>query len=337
MTYILFFIGILCGFLPWLILYCCYIQPRLKLRIDRNEQLIQEEQNARDQLEELREQTKRELQERALSLQDIKAEIIRYQDQKENLLANIEDIRSQAQITADAIYEKSYALMEAAFEQSAERLGEQYQEDAQLYQQEYLAMLQDLAKSFVIELEEKKVEIANAQSTLDDLQSKVWSAVMANKRALEIQEQANFYRLNLSKEDKEEIIRLKSILPYLKDKEALNKVIWKVYYEKPYTDLVGRVIGLKVRPGIYKITNLENQMCYIGQSTNVAERWRQHIKRGLGAETPTRNKLYPALAEFGVENFSFELIEECPVELLDEREDYWQNFYGAKEYGYSIK
>jgi hypothetical protein len=36
-------------------------------------------------------------------------------------------------------------------------------------------------------------------------------------------------------------------------------------------------------------------MCYVGQAANISERWRQHIKRGVGAETATRNKLYPAM------------------------------------------
>jgi hypothetical protein len=49
-------------------------------------------------------------------------------------------------------------------------------------------------------------------------------------------------------------------------------------------------------------------MCYVGQAANVAERWRQHIKRGLGAEAPTRNKLYPAMAQYGVETFTFALL-----------------------------
>ena len=69
----------------------------------------------------------------------------------------------------------------------------------------------------------------------------------------------------------------------------------------------------------------------------MADRWKQHIKRGLGAEAPTRNKLYPAMVEFGVENFSFELIEESVRSLLDERVDYWQDYFKAKEFGYSIK
>ena len=70
---------------------------------------------------------------------------------------------------------------------------------------------------------------------------------------------------------------------------------------------------------------------------NIADRWKQHIKRGIGAETPTRNKLYPAMLAIGVENFSFEVIEECSRDQLDAREDYWQDYFKAKEFGYSIK
>lgn len=78
-------------------------------------------------------------------------------------------------------------------------------------------------------------------------------------------------------------------------------------------------------------------MCYVGQAANLAERWKQHIKRGLGADPVTKNKLYPAMKVIGVENFSFEVIEECERSKLDEREDYWQDFFKAKEFGYSIK
>jgi group I intron endonuclease len=78
-------------------------------------------------------------------------------------------------------------------------------------------------------------------------------------------------------------------------------------------------------------------MCYVGQAVNIADRWKQHIKRGLGAETPTKNKLYPAMTEFGVENFTFEIIEECDKAQLNDREDYWQEYFKAKEFGYSIK
>lgn len=44
------------------------------------------------------------------------------------------------------------------------------------------------------------------------------------------------------------------------------------------------------------------------------------------------------MKKFGVENFTFQVIEIVTNRsLLDEREDYWQDFYKAKEFGYSIK
>ena len=149
--------------------------------------------------------------------------------------------------------------------------------------------------------------------------------------------QKDYYRLQLSVEDVEEIQKIRSITPYLRSAEPINKVIWKVYYEKPYTDLIGRVVGTGRHTGIYKITNLENGMCYVGQAVDIASRWGQHIKRGIGAEAPTRNKLYPAMLAIGIENFTFEIVEECSSAKLNEREDYWQDFYHAKDFGYSIK
>ena len=170
-----------------------------------------------------------------------------------------------------------------------------------------------------------------------ELRISVGAAVEANKRAYAIEMESQFYCLQLSEQDLNEIEKLREIIPYLRDPESLNKVIWKIYYEKPYTDLVGRVIGSNVKTGIYKITNINNQMCYVGQAVNIAERWRQHIKRGMGAETPTKNKLYPVMLQEGVQNFTFEIIEECDRTALNDREDYWQDYFKAKEFGYSIK
>ena len=149
--------------------------------------------------------------------------------------------------------------------------------------------------------------------------------------------QKDFYRLQIDELALEDIQELKDVMKKLNQPEVLGKLIWKVYYEKAYTDLCGRLFTKPVM-GIYMITNLKNEMCYVGQAVNIQERWRQHIKRAIGAETPTQNKLYPAMAKFGAENFTFQVIEEITDRnLLDEREDYWQDFYKAKEFGYSIK
>jgi hypothetical protein len=50
---------------------------------------------------------------------------------------------------------------------------------------------------------------------------------------------------------------------------VLSKLIWTQYFQKQMTDLCNRVFGKKQLCGIYKITNLITEECYIGQSVNI--------------------------------------------------------------------
>lgn len=256
---------------------------------------------------------------------------------KEEILSNIATLQKQAEESSNALYEKGYELANEKMSQAAETMSHKYREMEESFKRDYLNTLEECANSFQQQIADKQAELAEVDAQLIDLTSKLTSAVEAAKRAEELRIKQDFYRLQLSQVDIDEIARLREVTPYLRDSEPLNKVIWKVYYEKPYTDLIGRVVGTGVHTGIYKITNIENQMCYIGQAANIAERWKQHIKRGIGAETPTRNKLYPAMLELGVENFTFEIVEEVERSKLNDREDYWQEYFHAKDFGYSIK
>ena len=256
---------------------------------------------------------------------------------KEEILSNIATLQKQAEESANSLYEKSYELANEKMSQAAETMSNKYRQMEEVAKQEYYVMLEDCTHNFMEELHAKQKELVEVDTKLADLTAKLTSAVEAAKRAEELRIKQDFYRLQLSQADIDEIARLREVTPYLRDSEPLNKVIWKVYYEKPYTDLIGRVVGTGVHTGIYKITNIENQMCYIGQAANIADRWKQHIKRGIGADTPTRNKLYPAMLELGVENFTFEIVEEVERSELNDREDYWQEYFHAKDFGYSIK
>lgn len=272
-----------------------------------------------------------------IELLDLTKEYTDLTARKEEVIANIATLQKQAEEASNAIYEKSYELANEKMSSAAEAMSNRYKELEQAAEKEYLDTLKDCSTSFQQQILAKQTELDLIDKQLADLASKLDAAVAANKRTEELETQQEFYRLQLSQIDIDEIKRLREVLIYLRDSEPLNKVIWKVYYEKPYTDLIGRVVGSGTHTGIYKITNINNKMCYVGQAANIAERWRQHIKRGVGAEAPTRNKLYPAMLEYGVENFTFEIIEECDRSLLNDREDYWQNYFHAKDYGYSIK
>lgn len=259
------------------------------------------------------------------------------QAKKEEILDNISVLNQQAEATANALYSKSFELANEKMDQAAEKLSSNYKQLEESARKEYLQALVGFQDSIQKEISSKQNQLLKVETQLNELTNKLNAAVEANKRAEEVRTKQDFYRLQLSDIDIEEIKRLREVAPYLRDSEPLNKVIWKVYYEKPYTDLIGRVVGTGTHTGIYKITNIQNQMCYVGQAANIADRWKQHIKRGIGAEAPTRNKLYPAMLEFGVENFTFEIVEEVDRSQLNDREDYWQDYFHAKDFGYSIK
>ena len=279
-----------------------------------------------------------------LQNEELHTELVALEKQHAALTARRQEIQDsiallekQAEESSNAIYKKSWELANEKMSNASEAMSKQYEQAKQIAENDYLETLKDCANSFTSQINDKKNELKKVQDELTDLVQKLNSAVEANKRAEEIKQKQDFYRLQLTTIDLDEIKRLREVEPYLREKEPLNKVIWKVYYEKPYTDLIGRVVGTGIHTGIYKITNIENQMCYVGQAVNIADRWKQHIKRGIGAEAPTRNKLYPAMLEIGVENFTFEIVEECDKSKLNEREDYWQEFFHAKDFGYSIK
>lgn len=285
----------------------------------------------------LDEQTAQANKELHIELTGLQIEIAGLANRKTEILNGIADLEKQAKEAGQKFLEQSRQLAETNFEHEAEKLASQFQEHQESVQNEYLITMQEMSQDIVKQLQAYKDELLTLDNMIAEKQAIVAAAVEASKRAEQMASEKDFYRLVLSDEDIAEIGRLKEVMPYLRDSEPLNKVIWKVYYEKPYTDLIGRVVGTGTHTGIYKITNISNDMCYVGQAANIAERWRQHIKRGIGAETPTRNKLYPAMASFGVENFTFEIIEECDRSLLNDREDYWQDYFHAKDFGYSIK
>lgn len=89
--------------------------------------------------------------------------------------------------------------------------------------------------------------------------------------------------------------------------------------------------------GIYKFTNLINDKVYIGSSKNIENRLSEHVKYKRGSKI-----LYKALLKYTMDNFKFEIIEECDMTLfitklefynyLFKREQFYLDQYYAQEF-----
>ena len=80
--------------------------------------------------------------------------------------------------------------------------------------------------------------------------------------------------------------------------------------------------------GIYKITSPSGKS-YIGQSKNIKSRWKSHQSESSWFQC----KLYNSFKSHGVEAHTFEVVEECPWEELNNRERHHQEQYNTIEEG----
>lgn len=257
---------------------------------------------------------------------------IRIDEEKQRyliLLENqIKELEEQIEINRNTIAVQRTdlkTLLERIVEtKSQNRLLEAHKEEYE----SYIEKLQHEIFAAELEKEEKETELNN-------LVNKVQNIIDEQKRKAMEDE---FYRVNVSTSSQ---TKIKTILEfaakYPEIKGAITSAVYSHYYATEVASMCNRVLGERRKvTGIYKITNTINGLVYVGKSVDIRNRWTQHIRRAVGVERETQNLLYPAMREFEVWNFSFEVLEECEQDQLSEREKFYQSVYKAKE-DYSIR
>lgn len=92
--------------------------------------------------------------------------------------------------------------------------------------------------------------------------------------------------------------------------------------------------------GIYIITNEINHKVYIGQvgkgKNTINKRLNQHYNY-LKNNKHSNDHLQYSWNKYGEENFTFDILEECKIEKLDNKEEYWISYYKSNKpnYGYN--
>jgi hypothetical protein len=177
--------------------------------------------------------------------------------------------------------------------------------------------------------------IQKEKDELDKLQRQKAATIEAFQREQFVKDNKDNYRLRLSKEDKADIEMLEDVRPKLYNPRILSMLIWQSFIQKKFKSLCTETLPHDKVCGVYKITNLSNDRCYIGQAKDINKRFAQHMKAACGIDTPQGNKLYNAMMEDGLDNFTFELIEECLPEELNEKENYYIQLYNSVNFGYN--
>lgn len=177
------------------------------------------------------------------------------------------------------------------------------------------------------ELNSYKVELQQIIKELDDAKETNRSLTLnASKNKL------NWFDFGLSnKEIKliETIAEISGLYPELtKDMATIE---WKKIWLPKFQDLANTA-NLAVR-GIYRLVlKRDENISYVGQAVNIKERWYEHVKKMLGADTKGTEKLY----NYRPEDFYWTVLETNTSDL-NSAERYWIEYYCCKEIGLNKK
>ena len=258
------------------------------------------------------------------SLRRVKNDIL---EDKKKEMQQLNIIRQEVQETVAT----QKQLAEEALTNYFDSLDKDYSNKEKEYEKNIISLYSNYDKL----QEECMKKMASARIQLEKIEKTRDAAIQAQIKEKEIKEQLSFYCLSANESDLADIKVLERMKSQLNKPRILSMLIWSTYWQKPMTALCNNVLGTSIVTGIYKITNQETGECYIGQAADVAKRWKDHAKCGLGIDTPAGNKLYKAIQEYGIWNFSWELLEQCERVDLDEEERYYIQLYKSYEFGYN--
>ena len=263
-------------------------------------------------LEAQRDQVSAEIVGKQIALQEISSKVEIYEEQLRAMaLTNAkryeETLMNIAKDKVEAEQEKMQKAAQESFEKTMADMGVQA----------------EAARAQIETLTKEIAEYSAKQAAINE--------AILRQRALE--EQQDFYRVCLGPEAANDVEILNAARRNLKKPEIIDKIIYDNYIGKPVLEMIKRVLQNTTCSGIYKITCIKTGEIYIGKSTDVKSRWQQHCKSAFNCGTIAHSLLHTKMKQYGIENFTFELVEQVPKEQLSEREKFYINFYQTKETG----
>lgn len=199
----------------------------------------------------------------------------------------------------------------------------------------------DLEKSKTIEALTTQQELVASEKLELDRQLRIaqdhYRSITSHLEALQSDEFEDLNSLLIDKLDAQDIdYLLHNVQNHIINKTIIPKFIWTFYLKNSFDNLCVRS-NITNNSGIYKITNKINKKAYIGKATKLKNRLSQHIKGAIGMTTVSDQEVHRIMNEEGIENFTYEVILECPKEQLGQHEKYYIDFFNTVEQGYNVR
>lgn len=265
-------------------------------------------------------------------------ELLRLEKEKQNYKIDVNNTKEKLEILHNEQdkLNKELKQKEININSYYDTLKTKGQQSFQNFQKQLCDKYDKKEKQFNSKIQLLNKQQKQAQDQLAQIKKVYEAATAAHIREQEDQQKWSFYKIRLTDKQSTDIAKIQKWKQDLYDPTIVSKVIWSAYILKPTSDLCNRVLGSKTVCGIYKIANKATGEVYIGQSVNIAQRWKQHIKCGLGIDASSTNKLYNTMQNTGVWNFTFEVLEECSRDKLNEKERFWIDMYQSNKVGMNL-
>lgn len=255
--------------------------------------------------------------------------------QRDDLMQNIEAVTGNLKATARASFEQYCEALEYEYEKREKEFDTDVENLDKLYADQHDTFLREMsanAEKATKQREQFERDLDIIQGELEKIRSTRAAAMDAQLREQEIKDKATFYTLQLNEADKRDVAYLQSIEYNLREARPLRMLIWSTFYRDKVNELAAR-IGAVGTSGIYKITHIDSGISYIGQARDIKERLITHIKCSLGIDTPVTSQLYAFTREKGIDNFTFEILEKCSINELNEKEKFYIDLYQTYDFG----
>lgn len=329
-----------CLFLFTLLFYKLYKKKKRQLTEQLEEAKKQYIEQRKREIQKQIEENENRIKELENAISEKEREIQYLQNTKEFQLNQYQERIKQVNDTLETALKQHELIVAKDKESIDETLQEYYYSNLKDFQEQLKEAFDVQKEAIAREVDDTYAQVTVARETLDNLlaeiqdyqeKRKVINEEILRQRA--INEQQDFYRINLDKNSIDDIEVLNSIRKNLHKHDSLDKLIYDTYVAKPVQEMVKRVLKGEAPSGIYKITRLKTGEIYVGKSVDVKTRWINHVKTAFGCGTIAHSILHTTMQKDGVENFTFELLEEVPKDKLTEREKYYIQFYDSKKYG----